>query len=71
MIAVPHIMAKRGFVYLRPHAIMISLTMILVLFSPMATAFDTDGDGVDDSTDDCPVAYGNSTVDRDGCPDRE
>jgi WD40 repeat protein len=71
MIAFPHIMAERRLANLRAHAIMISLTMILVLFSPMATAFDTDGDGVDDSTDDCPVAYGNSTVDRDGCPDRD
>ena len=34
-------------------------------------ADDTDGDGTDDSVDDCPVAAGNSTLDRTGCPDRD
>ncbi|MCH2358340.1 MAG: WD40 repeat domain-containing protein, partial [Candidatus Poseidoniales archaeon] len=37
----------------------------------MASAGDTDGDGIDDAVDDCPLAAGNSTVDRDGCPDRD
>tara|TARA_B100000519_G_scaffold202855_1_gene222648 strand:+ start:703 stop:1854 length:1152 start_codon:yes stop_codon:yes gene_type:complete len=32
---------------------------------------DVDGDGVDDSVDDCLYAAGNSTVDRMGCPDRD
>ena len=32
---------------------------------------DSDGDGVDNSLDDCPYASGTSTVDRDGCPDRD
>ena len=34
-------------------------------------AGDTDGDGTDDSVDDCPVASGNSTFNRTGCPDRD
>ena len=37
----------------------------------VAMAADTDGDGTDDSVDDCPVAAGNSTLDRTGCPDRD
>ncbi len=37
----------------------------------MALAADSDGDGVQDSSDDCPWAAGNSTVDKDGCPDRD
>ena len=36
-----------------------------------AAADDTDGDGVDDGVDDCPLAAGSSTVDRTGCPDRD
>ena len=31
-------------------------------------ADDTDDDGTDDSADDCPVAAGNSTLDRTGVP---
>ncbi|MDP6224305.1 MAG: hypothetical protein QGF34_04515 [Candidatus Poseidoniaceae archaeon] len=46
--------------------------MIGVVLTPLnAHAADTDGDGVEDSLDDCPWAYGTSTVDRDGCPDRD
>jgi WD40 repeat protein len=45
------------------------LTSTVVLGN--AAAFDTDGDGVQDPQDDCPVAAGNSTVDRTGCPDRD
>ena len=52
-------------------AIGISLLMLLMLSLPIASAGDTDGDGVDDSVDDCPVAAGNSTVDRTGCPDKD
>ena len=48
---------------------LLMLTSTVVLGN--ATAFDTDGDGVQDSQDDCPVAAGNSTVDRTGCPDRD
>jgi WD40 repeat protein len=47
----------------------------LMIFSttilPVVSAYDTDSDGIDDSTDDCPVAAGNSSVDRVGCPDRD
>ena len=31
------------------------------------SAADKDGDGVEDSSDNCPFAAGSSTVDRDGC----
>jgi hypothetical protein len=52
-----------------------SLIGALLLLAPLAmataAAFDTDGDGVQDPQDDCPVAAGNSTVDRTGCPDRD
>ncbi|MDP6906984.1 MAG: hypothetical protein QF440_06155 [Candidatus Thalassarchaeaceae archaeon] len=41
------------------------------LFSSVAIAVDTDADGIDDSVDDCPVAAGNSTIDRTGCPDQD
>jgi WD40 repeat protein len=37
----------------------------------LASGADADGDGVDDSVDDCLYAAGNSTVDRTGCPDRD
>ena len=45
--------------------------MVCSLLVPIAGAVDTDGDGVDDSVDDCIYAPGNSTVDRDGCPDTD
>ena len=46
--------------------------MIGVVLTPLnAHAADSDGDGVDDSLDDCPWASGTSTVDRDGCPDND
>ena len=46
--------------------------MVSVLLVPLsAHAADSDGDGVEDSVDDCPWAYGTSTVDKDGCPDRD
>ena len=50
---------------------------ILFLFLTSITSLtivsgaDSDGDGIDDSLDDCPFAPGNSSVDRDGCPDRD
>ena len=37
----------------------------------LVSSADADGDGVDDSVDDCLYAAGNSTVDRTGCPDRD
>ena len=41
------------------------------MLSIVTFAADTDGDGVEDHLDDCPVAEGNSTVDRVGCPDKD
>ena len=32
---------------------------------------DTDGDGTPNGTDDCPNAWGNSTIDRQACPDSD
>ncbi|DAC23047.1 MAG TPA: hypothetical protein HA345_04455, partial [Candidatus Thalassarchaeaceae archaeon] len=32
---------------------------------------DADGDGTTDSLDDCPNAWGNSTTDRQACPDSD
>ncbi len=53
-------------------AIFLSILMVTgTLFISTAMADDTDGDGTDDSIDDCPVAFGNSTLDRTGCPDRD
>ena len=50
-------------------------TLIFLMVSmsciSLVSGADSDGDGVDDSIDDCPFAPGNSTVDRDGCPDRD
>jgi len=37
----------------------------------LVSGADRDGDGIDDSADDCPFAAGDSTVDRNGCPDRD
>ncbi len=45
--------------------------MVGMLVLPMASAADSDGDGIDDSSDDCPYSYGDSSVDRSGCPDRD
>ena len=53
-------------------AILLSILMVTgTLFVSSVMADDTDGDGTDDSMDDCPVAAGNSTLDRTGCPDRD
>ena len=56
---------------LRKQAALFLVFLFLVSVTSFATqAADSDGDGVLDSADDCPWAAGNSTVDRDGCPDR-
>ena len=51
-------------------AILLSVLMFLVIFSPLSSALDGDGDGVDDTIDICPFAAGtaNSTTGL-GCPD--
>tara|TARA_B110000444_G_scaffold41444_1_gene37428 strand:- start:19196 stop:22624 length:3429 start_codon:yes stop_codon:yes gene_type:complete len=45
--------------------------MLIMALSPLVTAADSDGDGVDDSVDDCRWAAGTSTIDKNGCPDRD
>ena len=50
---------------------LLMLTLVSMIFLPFASAGDTDMDGIDDSVDDCPIAAGNSTIDRVGCPDRD
>jgi WD40 repeat protein len=51
-------------------ALLLSLLMLVGLL-PMVAALDSDGDGVDDTVDDCPYAAGTSSVDRYGCPDAD
>ncbi|MBE54748.1 MAG: hypothetical protein CMB00_05905, partial [Euryarchaeota archaeon] len=56
---------------LRKQAALFLVFLFLVSVTSIAAqAADSDGDGVLDSADDCPWAAGNSTVDLDGCPDR-
>ena len=50
---------------------LLAALMVASLLPLNAAAMDADGDGVDDALDDCPWAAGTSTVDRDGCPDRD
>lgn len=55
-------------------AILASLLMLSVLFVPIVSASgqtDVDGDGIVEGLDDCPNAWGNSTIDRQGCPDSD
>ncbi len=55
-------------------ALFASMLMFSVLFVPVISASgqtDVDGDGVVDGLDDCPNAWGNSTTDRQGCPDND
>ncbi|MDP6856067.1 MAG: hypothetical protein QGH13_00875, partial [Candidatus Thalassarchaeaceae archaeon] len=55
-------------------ALFASMLMFSILFVPMISASgqtDVDGDGVVDGLDDCPNAWGNSTTDRQGCPDSD
>ena len=51
-------------------SIFVAGLFFLMAISTFVSA-DSDGDGVSDSSDDCPFAYGTSSVDRDGCPDRD
>ena len=52
-------------------AILLAFLFLVSVTSIAAQAADTDGDGVQDSADDCPWSPGNSTVDKSGCPDRD
>ena len=52
-------------------AFLLATLFLLSLMSMAAQAADSDGDGVEDSLDDCPWAAGTSTVDSDGCPDQD
>ena len=45
--------------------------MLIMVLAPLASAADSDGDGFENSIDDCPWAAGLSNIDRDGCPDRD
>ncbi len=55
----------------RIHAIIMAGLMLAMVGLSFGSAADGDGDGVEDSSDNCPYSYGNSTVDRTGCPDRD
>ena len=52
-------------------SLFLTALMVGMLALPMASAADSDGDGVEDSSDDCPYSAGDSSVDRSGCPDRD
>ncbi|MBL6893272.1 MAG: hypothetical protein ISR20_06795, partial [Candidatus Poseidonia sp.] len=52
-------------------ATLLAFLFLVSLLSLAAQAADSDGDGVQDGSDDCPWAAGNSTVDKNGCPDRD
>ena len=55
---------------IRKSVFIASLLLITTVFNvAMVTALDGDNDGIDDAVDDCPFAWGNSTVGYSGCPD--
>ena len=56
--------------YLRK-AMFLTILMFFMTLAPLAAGADSDGDGFDDSVDDCRWASGTSTLDRDGCPDSD
>jgi len=55
----------------RAQGFLLIFLMSIMALAPGALGADSDGDGVDNSVDDCPWAAGTSTVDRDGCPDND
>ncbi|HIG20271.1 MAG TPA: hypothetical protein EYQ78_05825, partial [Candidatus Poseidoniales archaeon] len=55
---------------IRKSVFIASLLLITTIFSVgMVSALDGDNDGIDDTVDDCPFAWGNSTTVYSGCPD--
>lgn len=52
-------------------SVLLVLLMVSAVWATSVSASDSDGDGTDDSSDDCPNAAGTSTIDRVGCPDRD
>ena len=42
-------------------SLLLTALMVGMLALPIASAADTDGDGIDDSSDDCPYSAGNSS----------
>ena len=59
----------------RPQVMPVMLVLMLMCSSAMfaltASAVDGDNDGIDDAVDDCPFAWGNSTISYAGCPDSD
>ena len=53
-------------------AVVLTLLVVSMTMTPLVSALDGDGDGISDSTDVCPYAYGtaNSTLGN-GCPDSD
>ena len=59
-------------IHLHVRSVMLVFLLLMASLSAFsASALDTDGDGVEDHLDYCPLAAGNSTTDRDGCPDAD
>lgn len=51
-------------------ALILTALMILLPLTSVS-AEDLDLDSIDSNSDECPLAFGNSTIDRIGCPDRD
>ena len=52
-------------------SVILGFLVVSMSMAMSVSAADIDNDGVDDSIDDCIYAPGNSTIDRNGCPDRD
>ena len=55
----------------RENGLILIFLMTAMVLAPIAMGADSDGDGIENSVDDCPWSAGTSSVDRDGCPDRD
>ena len=51
--------------------VLLVLSTLVLATMPITASADSDGDGVNDSTDDCIWSSGTSSIDRVGCPDRD